>query len=182
MTHHTKPPTDRAAPVRPDHAAMRIANPALADRILRRAFVEDPEDPDSCWPSQFPPTGAGYVNISVHCKKLHQHRVVYELAVGPIPAGLVVRHMCSNPLCIRPDHLAVGTHADNTADRLEQGRSGGAPQRLSARSVRAIRGLHAKLGTNHLVLAEAFGVTRQTIGNIINLKTRRRVAAQGTPA
>lgn len=37
------------------------------------------------------------------------HRIVFERAHGPIPNGLVVRHRCDNPPCIRLDHLELGT-------------------------------------------------------------------------
>lgn len=51
------------------------------------------------------------------------HKFSYELAHGLVPAGKVVRHRCDNPKCVRPDHLLVGTQADNLADMRERGRA-----------------------------------------------------------
>lgn len=50
------------------------------------------------------------------------HRVVCELAHGPIPAGHVVRHTCDNRWCVRPEHLLTGTRQDNMGDAVERGR------------------------------------------------------------
>lgn len=41
------------------------------------------------------------------------HRVAYELANGPIPAGLVIDHICHNTSCVNPDHLRAVTHKQN---------------------------------------------------------------------
>lgn len=41
------------------------------------------------------------------------HRYAYELAYGPIPTGLVIDHLCSQPMCVRPDHLEAVTQRTN---------------------------------------------------------------------
>jgi hypothetical protein len=51
------------------------------------------------------------------------HRVAWEQANGPIPAGLSVLHRCDNPPCINVDHLYAGTHQDNMRDRGLRGRT-----------------------------------------------------------
>jgi hypothetical protein len=41
------------------------------------------------------------------------HRFVYEWLVGPISEGLELDHLCSNTLCINPDHLEPVTGEEN---------------------------------------------------------------------
>lgn len=70
--------------------------------------------------------GYGYVNGPggrKYSRKYYVHRLMYEWHVAPIPAGLSVLHHCDNPPCARPDHLYVGTQADNLADMARRGRS-----------------------------------------------------------
>lgn len=55
----------------------------------------------------------GYGAISVEGKSHYAHRVVYERAVGPIPAGLVLDHLCANKACVHPDHLEPVTRYEN---------------------------------------------------------------------
>lgn len=72
------------------------------------------------WKGPVFPNGYGRWNINYH--SLVAHRETYRRAKGPIPAGLVVRHKCDNRLCVRLDHLELGTQADNIQDAIERGR------------------------------------------------------------
>lgn len=66
--------------------------------------------------------GYGYISTKRNSKPLQVHRVAYELTNGEIPIGKMVLHTCDNPRCVNPDHLTVGTAADNTHDMMRKHR------------------------------------------------------------
>ncbi len=70
------------------------------------------------------------------------HELSWELHNGPVPEGMWVLHKCDVTLCVNPDHLFLGTAADNTADMLQKGRAkGGRPKgtKLSPESLASFR-------------------------------------------
>ena len=79
------------------------------------------------WTAAISDTGYGKfsirTNVTVNC-----HRYSYELAHGPIPAGLHVCHHCDNRKCVNPRHLFLGTNLDNIIDSMKKGRRKGVPR------------------------------------------------------
>lgn len=69
---------------------------------------------DGCWLWQRAKSSSGYGVFGVAWgHSMCAHRFAYEQAVGPIPDGLEIDHLCSNRLCVRPDHLEPVTREEN---------------------------------------------------------------------
>jgi len=105
------------------------------------------------------------------------HRVSFALHSGSNP-GRVVMHLCDNPSCVRPCHLASGTNAENRADSVSKGRHARGESHGAARlcdgDVRKIRELCGS-GTHQRDVARAFSVGQATISRIVTGTTWRHV-------
>ena len=66
--------------------------------------------------------GRGYGVTYVDRKQWRVHRLAYTMTKGEIPEGMVVMHLCHNPLCCNPDHLEAGTQKENMQMSLKAGR------------------------------------------------------------
>ena len=64
----------------------------------------------------------GYGKMIRQRRVVHAHRFAWQRENGPIPDGMFVLHHCDNPWCVKPDHLFLGTLADNIHDCMSKGR------------------------------------------------------------
>jgi hypothetical protein len=138
---------------------------------------------DGCWLWTAGKNGDGYGNASLRDGKsgsIRAHRLSYQLHYGPIHEGMCVLHRCDVRACVRPDHLFIGTHADNAADRRAKGRNArqdGAfsnSAKLTESEVRAIR----SDARSQKKIADTFGVSQMTIQRIKAGHSWKNVQAQ----
>ena len=92
----------------------------LTERAVNR-FWSNVRKTDSCWLWEGY-RNYGYGVFSVNRRLMRAHRVSWIMAHGEIPKGLCVLHHCDVPACVRPDHLFIGSQADNVLDCIKKGR------------------------------------------------------------
>ncbi len=105
-------------------------------------------------------------------KPIKSHRLSYILHKGAIPDGMHVLHICDNPICCNPDHLYVGTHADNMRDMDKKGRreivrgESVGTAKLSSQDVSEIKSqliIHGKKYGTLTRLGKQYGVSHKAI-------------------
>jgi len=98
------------------------------------------------------------------------NRAAWILAHGSIPPGMMVLHHCDNRLCVNPDHLWLGTAADNAHDMVNKNRQArgvrNAKTKLSELDVPVIRRLREE-GLSALKIARRYGLGESTVRQIV---------------
>lgn len=135
----------------------------------------DVRDPDDCWNWTAGCFNHGYGAFGIGDTTQPAHRVVWALTNGPIPEGMCVLHKCDNKICCNPDHLFLGTRADNNADRDRKGRTERGERHHGAKLTEAdvieIRIRYRAGGISQRALAAEFGIHQVNIGCIVRGET-----------
>lgn len=116
-------------------------------------------------------------------RNVQMSRYSYEAHVGPIPDGLLVCHHCDNPKCVNPEHLFLGTSADNTQDMVRKGRKASqkgechSQAKLTDEQIAEVRRRYERHCpvNGGLALAREFGVSKATISMVVNGRIWRHV-------
>jgi hypothetical protein len=104
-------------------------------------------------------------------KLVHAHRFAYTCFIAVIPDDQCVLHTCDNPACCNPQHLSLGTQAENMRQCLERGRwhdqrgKGNNAAKLTDDAVKEIRFL-CDLGIRQKSIAKKFGISPRQVRTI----------------
>ena len=123
-------------------------------------FWSKVEKTETCWLWRGQTSRDGYGKFKMPPNQSWlAHRFAYRLTHGDIPKGMFVCHTCDVPPCVNPDHLFLGTAADNSRDRDTKGRH---YHVLTDEQVMEIRKRRAA-GESGVALAAEFGCSQNNV-------------------
>lgn len=149
-----------------------IRIPVLTDSDKKR-FWDKVGKTELCWEwlASTISSKRKYGRFGINGKLYIATRVSYFLQYHIDPGDFLVCHTCDNTLCVRPDHLWLGTNEDNVADCVQKERhTRGSKQNKSKLIEIDIPEIlkQYKNGLSTLALAAKFSVSRRTITSVLN--------------
>lgn len=147
----------------------------LRDRLIKKILLEPYT---GCWVfvGCRLPSGYGRIKADGERKEVLAHRASWQVHKGAIPDGMCVLHRCDNPPCINPDHLFLGTFADNYLDMVSKGRARCASEQPKTRGSKhwkakltetQVREIIARKSESRKSLASEFGTSARYISSIV---------------
>lgn len=135
------------------------------------SYVDRSAGPDACWPWIRTRDANGYGWLRWHGARSRAHRVALELDGRPCEDAQVGRHLCNNPCCCNPQHLAPGTRADDAADRVKAGHHKG-HSLITTAQIADLCDLRSQ-GYTSPVLASRFGINASRVRYLYKAFMRR---------
>ena len=132
---------------------------------------------DGCWNWTGSKNPKGYGRVRHKGQMWNAHRLAWILSGKGDIGKFHVLHRCDNRACVNPEHLELGTIAENSRQMVERGRSVQGVRQVCAKldddKVRTIRRMAAT--TTRTALADRFGVTHSIVSEIISGKRWKHV-------
>lgn len=147
---------------------------SLTESDIRRFMEKVNKAPGSgptwnCWIWKASCDRKGYGQFMLSRNNLHRaHRISFFIHNGDFDQSLAVLHKCDISRCVNPEHLFLGTIADNNRDMRTKGRhSTNGRSKLTEGQVFLIRDRHANGETNKSLSID-FEMSESQISNITN--------------
>lgn len=150
--------------------------PVLTEKDINRFWSHVKKNaPSDCWEWQAFKLRGGYGKFQHSKRSLLAHRVALQIRIGPIPEGMLACHICDNRSCCNPDHLFVGSYADNRRDCNSKGRHAHGEKspsaKLTAEQVCQIRADYAGGGYSFVTLGAKYSIGRTAAQEIVKRHT-----------